>query len=225
MNRTLFGTEVGRTDRVTAVIIPMDGATRIPVRSGIDVQLWDPGKQEVRPVRLIKNLSGHSVLLNEETNQELTFRIVTQRSHYLGPVFTTFNPEVDGTARVVALERRPDASFDDIATLVRGLVVRSAGAGDAGTYPVEGVQASASVSDTARHQFAVRTDDRGAFALIVNIKRPAPDEAQTVPAQLLFEKDGQPSRILDVNLKHGQTHVFSRAIDLDDNAPIKFSHD
>lgn len=222
MNRTLLGTEVGRTDRVTAVIIPMDGATRIPVRSGIDVQLWDPGQQEIRPVRLIKNLSGHSVLLNEETNQELTFRIVTERSHYRGPVFTTFNPELDGTARVVALERRPDASFDDVATLVRGLVVRSAGAG---THPVEGVQASASVSDTARYQFAVRTDDRGAFALIVNIKRPAPDEAQTVLAQLRFEKDGQPSRTLDVNLKHGQTHVFSTAIDLDDNAPIKFSHD
>lgn len=228
MIRTLLGTEVGRTDRVTAVIIPMDGATRIPVRSGVEVQLWDPDRQEVRPVRLVKNLNGQSALLNEETNQELTFRIVTERSHYRGPVFKTFNPEVDGSTQVIALERRPDASFDDVATLVRGLVVRSANAGDPGTYAVEGIKVSASVSDAAGgagHQFAVRTDDHGAFALIVNIRRPAPDEAQTVPAQLRFEKDGLPSRTLDVNLQHGQTHVFATAIDLDDNAPIKFSHD
>ncbi|YCQ26351.1 hypothetical protein M1E07_09325 [Arthrobacter sp. Z4-13] len=219
---------MGRTDRVTAVIIPMDGATRIPVRSGIDVQLWDRDRQEIRPVRLIKNLNGQFALLNEETNQEVTFRIVTERSDYRGPVFQTFNPEVDGSVQVVALERRPNASFDDVATLVRGRVVGSTNAGGPGTHAVEGVKVAAFVSDAAGaagHQFAVTTDDRGAFALIVNIKRPAPDETQTVPAQLRFEKDGQPTRILDINLKHGLTHAFSRAIDLDDNDPIKFSHE
>jgi hypothetical protein len=224
---TLLGTEAGRTDRVTAVIVPMDGATRIPVRSGIDVQLWDPVRQEERPVRLIRNLNGQSALLNEQTNQELTFRIVTERSYYRGPVFKTFNPAADGTAQVVALERRPDAPFDDIATLVRGRVVRSADPGNPGTNPVEGVTISASVLDaagSAGHQFAVTSDDRGDFALIVNITRPGPDETQTVAAQLRFTKDGQPSRILDVTVQHGLTHVFSRAIDLDGNDPIRFTH-
>jgi hypothetical protein len=225
VNQTLLTVEAGRTDRVTAVIIPMDGATRMPVRSGVDVQLWDAARREVRPVRLIKNLNGQSALLNEETNQELTFRIVTEQSPYRGPVFASFNPEADGISHVVALERRPDASFDDIATLVRGLVVRSADSGDAGTHPVEGVTVSVSGTEVTGHQFAVTTDDRGAFALIVNIKRPGPDEAQTIPAHVRFKKQGQPSRIIDVTLKHGLTHVFFRPVDLDDDDPIKFSHE
>lgn len=217
--------EAGRTDIVTAVIIPMDGATRMPVGSGIDVQLWDPDRQEPRPVGLIRNLKGQLALLNEDANQNLTFRIVTERSTYRGPLFTTFNPALDGAAQVVALERRPDASFDDIATLVRGVVVRSSSAGPAGTTPVEGVKVSVSGSGVAGHQFPATTDHRGSFALIVNIRRPGPDETQTVPAQLRFEKVDLPLRILDVTLKHGLTHVFSVPVDLDGSGPVRFSHD
>lgn len=231
MKVTLLGTEVGRTDRVTAVVIPMDAATRIPVRSGLDVQLWDADRQEVRPVRLIKNLSGYFVLLNEERDEELTFRIDTEQSQYRGPVFTTFNPEADGTAQVVALERGPDAAFDDTATLVRGRVVRSPNMGDPGAFAmeaVEGVRVVASVSDgtgVALNQFGVTTDGRGDFALIVDIKRPAPDEPQTVPAQVRLERDGATTRVLDVILRHGFTHVFRKAIDLDGNDPVPFNHE
>lgn len=225
MKRPQFGVEAGTTDRVTAVIIPMDGATRIPVLSGVDVQLWDLARHEVRTGRLRRNLHGQTVLLNEDPNQDLTFRIITDRSQYRGPLFTTFNPQVDGPAHVVALERRPDASFDDVATLIRGVVVRSAGVGDAGMRPAEAVKVSVWASDAAGHQFPVRTDDRGAFALIANIRRPRPDEEQTVSARVRFEKDGAPSRSLDVALRHGLTHVFRRPVDLDENDPIPFSHE
>lgn len=225
MSRHLVGSEAGRNDRVTAVIIPMDGATRIPVRQGIEVQLWDQEQQLVRPIRLLRNLHGQTALLNEVADQELTFRIKTERSHYRGPLFTTFNPAVDGTAHVVALERRPDASFDDIATLVRGVVVRPDPAGVGRTVPVDGVRVSVFGAEVTGHQFPATTDERGSFALIVNIRRPGPDETPTVQARLRFEKESLPPRVLDVTLTHGRTHVFSTPVDLDANEAVRLSHE
>ncbi|WP_035929232.1 hypothetical protein [Kocuria rosea] len=225
MIRHLVGAESGRTDRVTAVIIPMDGATRIPVRRGIDVQLWDREQQQARPIRLIRNLDGQAALLNEEADQEFTFRIGTERSYYRGPLLTTFNPAVDGTAHVVALERRPDAPFDDVATLVRGVVVRPDPVDAGKTVPVDGSKVSVSGAEITGHQFPVTTDRRGSFALIVNIRRPGPDETPTVEARLRFEKDGAPSRTLDVTLTHGRTHVLSAPVDLEGNGPVRFTHE
>jgi hypothetical protein len=225
VSRHLVGTESGRTDRVTAVIIPMDGATRIPVRRGIDVQLWDREQQQARPIRLIRNLDGQTALLNEEADQEFTFRIGTERSYYRGPLLTTFNPAVDGTTHVVALERRPDASFDDIATLVRGAVVLPDPTGGTDAVPVDGAKVSVIGAEITGHQFPVTTDQRGSFALIVNIRRPGPDETSTVGARLRFEKDGAPTRVLDVTLTHGRTHVLSAPVDLEGNGPGRFTHE
>ena len=67
--------EQARIDVVTAVVIPMDGVTRLRVRGGVNAQLWDPVREEARPNRLVRNLSGHIVLLNEPRDQDLTFRI------------------------------------------------------------------------------------------------------------------------------------------------------
>jgi hypothetical protein len=222
MIRHLVGAESGRTDRVTAVIIPMDGATRIPVRRGIDVQLWDREQQQARPIRLVRNLDGQTALLNEEADQEFTFRIGTERSYYRGPLLTTFNPAVDGTTHVVALERRPDAPFDDVATLVRGVVVRPDPAGTGEAMPADDVKVTVFGAEVPGQQFPATTDNRGTFALIVNIRRPGPDEIPTVQARLRFEKEGLPSRILDVTLAHGRTHVFSAPVDLDGNSPVRF---
>lgn len=225
MSRHLVGSEAGRANRVTAVIIPMDGATRIPVRQGIDVQLWDPERQQVRPIRLIRNLDGQTALLNEDADQALTFRITTERSYYRGPLLTTFTPAVDGTHHVVALERRPDASFDDIATLVRGAVVRTDPSGMGTTVPVDGVKVSVFGAEVTGHQFPVTTDGRGSFALIVNIRRPGPDDTPTVKARLRFEKEGLPARIVDVPLTHGRAHVFSAPVALDGNGRVRFMHE
>jgi hypothetical protein len=218
--------EVGRIDRVTAVIIPMDGATRAPIRTGIEVQLWDADRDQALPTRLIRNLSGHWVLLNSGTDQELAFRILTDRSYYRGPVFTTFNPQREGRQdHVVALERRPDASFDDIATLVRGVVVHRDFPGTGEALLQEGVKVSASGTGVTGRQFPVTTDRRGTFALIANIRRPGPDETPTVQARLEFERQGLPSRTIDVALQHGVTHVFSSPVDLGESDHIKFRNE
>jgi hypothetical protein len=130
----------GRTDVVTAVLVPIDGVTRLPVRSGVDAQLWDPVGQAALPNRLVRNLSGQLVLVNEPADQELTFRLDPARAGYRGPLYVTFTPSDDGVSRVVTLERRPDSAFDETTTLVRGSVVRSAGtATTAEPAPVPGL--------------------------------------------------------------------------------------
>lgn len=226
MSRHLVGAESGRTDFVTAVIIPMDGATRTPIRTGIKVQLWDADRDQVSPTQLVRNLSGHWVLLNANTDQDLTFRIVPDGVRYRGPVLTTFNPKRQGRPdRIVALERRSDASFDDIATLLRGVVVQQDQSGTGEAVPQEGVRISASGAGLTRHQFPATSDDRGSFALIVNIRRPGPDETPTVQARLSFEKDGLGTRSLDVALRHGLTHVFSAPVDLDKTGTVRFRHE
>jgi hypothetical protein len=226
MSRHLVGAESGRTDLVTAVIIPMDGATRIPIRTGIKVQLWDADRDQASPTQLVRNLSGQWVLLNASKDQDFTFRIVPDGVPYRGPVFTTFNPKREGRPdRIVALERRADAAFDDVATLLRGIVVRRDQAGTGKAVPQEGVRISASGSDLTGHQFPATSDDRGSFALIVNIRRPAPDETPTVQTRLRFERDGLLTRALDVALTHGRTHVFSTPVDLDETGTVRFQHE
>jgi hypothetical protein len=226
VRRHLAGTETGRIDHVTAVIIPIDGATRMPVRQGVDVQLWDQQRHETSPVRLVRNLSGHWILLNASADQDLTFRIVTDRGRYRGPVLVTFNPTTQGRPdHVVALERRPEASFDDVATLVRGVVVRREPPVTGETVPQEGVRVSASGGGLRGHQFPATTDDRGSFSLIVNVRRPGPDDVPPGPVRLRFEKQGVPTRDVEVHIEHGTTHVFSAPVDLDETGPIRFSHE
>ncbi|MGY1701265.1 hypothetical protein [Geodermatophilus sp. SYSU D00766] len=205
----------------------MDGVSRRPVRSGLDIQLRDPVTGRVRPTRVVRNLSGAVAVLNEPIDQDLTFRIETGRTFYRGPVVLTVNPARDGASHVVALERRPDAPFDDVATLVRGLVVRS-GPDDADGHrpvePVEGVRITVAAPLQLR-LFPATTDERGAFALAVGLRPPGPDEVQTVPATLLFEEDGQPARTLDVALQHGRVHIFGAPVDLDGTDPVRFHHE
>ena len=203
--------EEGRTDVVTAVVTLMDGATRRPVRGAVDVQLWDVAAGKARPVAVVRNLSGQAVVLNAPPGEDLTFRISTERSIYRGPVLLTVNPAADGVRHVVALERRPDALFDDVATLVRGVVVRSpAGA----PVAVEGATVSAAAPGPGR-QFPATTDARGAFALVVELRAPAPDEPTEIDVVLTVAKDGLPTRTLAVQLQHGRHHVFTAPVDLD----------
>ncbi|RPF29003.1 hypothetical protein [Georgenia muralis] len=204
--------EEGRTDVVTAVVTLMDGATRRPVRGDVDVALWDVAAGQARPVAVVRNLSGQAVVLNAPPGEDLTFRFGTERSIYRGPVLLTVNPAADGVRHVVALERRPDAPFDDVATLVRGVVVRSPGGAP---VPVEGAAVSAAAPGPGR-QFPATTDERGAFALVVELRPPAPDEPAEIDVVLTVTKDGLPTRTLAVQLQHGRHHVFTAPIDLDD---------
>jgi hypothetical protein len=218
----------GRTDVVTAVLVPMDGVTRIPVRTGVDAQLWDRVEEIPRSERLIRNLSGQLVLLNHPADQQLTFRIDPTRAGYRGPLFITFTPAADGVSRIVALERRPDSEFDATLTLVRGSVVRSAGTGSpAEPAAVSGLRVTASPqAGAAGHQFPVTTDERGVFALVVGLKRlGATDEAPApVRTVLRFEKAGLPVRDISVDLDHGRTHVFAAPVDLDRDDRPPFTH-
>jgi hypothetical protein len=206
------------TVRPTAVVILIDGVTRLPVRGHLDAQLWDPVRQVARPNRLIRNQSGYIVLVNERANQDLTFRIEPAAAGYRGPLFVTFNPATDGVSRVVALEPRPDSVFDEAATLVRGSVVRSGGGGSPLLpQPVSGLTVTATpTAAEAAHQFPATTDERGVFALVVGLKPPTTDEEQTpVSTVLRFEKTGLPVREFAIDLARGRTYTFASAVDLD----------
>ena len=218
--------EEGRSDVVTAVVIPIDGVTRLPVRSGVHAVLWDPVRQTALPNRLVRNLSGQLVLLNEPADRELTFRIEPGRAGYRGPLFVTFSPAEDGVSRVVALERRPDSAFDGTATLVRVSVVRSAGS-PAEPARVPGLTVTASPrAEAAGHQFPATTDERGVFALVVGLKLLGGEEGRApVSAVLRFEKTGLPVREHEVDLLQGRTHVFAAAIDLDRDDRPPFTHE
>lgn len=206
--------EQGRIDVVTAVVTVMDGATRRPVRGDVDVQLWDATAGKAAPVAVVRNLSGQAVALDTPPAQDLTFRVGTERSIYRGPVLLTVNPARDGVHHVVALERRPDAPFDDVATLVRGTVVRHP-PGTPTPEPVEGATVSAATAGPGR-QFPATTGARGAFALVVELRPPAPDEPTEIDVVLTVGKDGLPTRTLPVQLRHGRHHVFTAPVDLDD---------
>jgi len=226
MSRPSIVFEQPRTDVVTAVVIPTDGITRRTART-VDVELWDPDQQVALPFRLVRNLSGHAVLLNQPADQELTFRILTRDTGYRGPVFITFNPAVDGISRVVALERCPDAGFDDVAILVRGWVVRSAGPAAGGPpVPISGVTVSAELTQGGPgHQFPATTNAHGTFALAVGRPANAGADAGPFPTTLHFVKDGLPGRDVDVELEAGRVHVFSEAIDLDAAGQPRFTHE
>lgn len=200
------------TDVVTAVIIPMDGFTRRVVTSGVDVELWDPQRDTALPQRLVRNLSGHHVLLNEPADQDLTFRMSPERAGYRLPGLVTVNPADEGIARVVPLERRPDANFGDVPTLVRGMVARSAAF-------VAGAKISARPPASTGHQFPATTDERGVFAVAVRL-----DEAGPVGTTLRVESPAGVARELIVNLERGRTHIFATPIDLDATTTPDFTH-
>jgi hypothetical protein len=222
MSGPLIVFEQARSDIVTAVVIPIDGITRRTV-PGVDVELWDPDHQVARPFRLVRNLSGHAVLLNQPADQDLTFRVLPGRAGYRGPVLVTFNPARDGVRRVVPLERRPDAGFGDVAILVRGWVVRSGGQANS-DVPVAGVMVSARPTDgPPGQQFPATTGDHGDFALAVGRPPSAGADAGPFPTTLHFAKDGLPERDLEVELEAGRVHVFSKPIDLDGTVQPPFT--
>jgi hypothetical protein len=212
----------GPTDVVTAVVIPMDGVSRLPVRRGVTVELWDPASQAPRPGRLIRNLSGHLVLVNEPADQDLTFRVDPAGAGYRGPVLVTFNPAQDGVSRVVALEPRPDRPLPGHATVVRGMVVRSGQPvtlpdGRTAPGPAPGVTVTVDLPpENSGHQFPATTDERGVFVLAVGLEPiVGPEGVERAEATIRFDPAGQPSRAIAVQLQHGRTHVFASPVDLD----------
>lgn len=210
MTRPPIVFDEGRIDEVTAAVIPIDGVTRVPVRGGVEVQLWDPVRGSAVPVRLVRNLSGALVLLNEPRGRELTFRIDASAAGYRGPLLVTAVPPANGPTRlVVPLERLPGSAFESGATLVRGSVVRSG-------VPVAGLTVSARpAADAAGHQFPATTDGRGVFALVVGLRLTGVTEPAPVVTTIRFEKADLPVREVDVGIDHGRTHVFADPIDLD----------
>lgn len=215
--RPTIALQEGRTDVVTAVVIPMDGMTRLPVRTGVQVQLWNPDSHEPFPSRMVRNLSGYFVLLNEPADRLLTFRVDPTGAGYRGPLFVAFNPVAAGVSRVVALERRPDARFDTNTTLVRGSIVRTAGPGSPSVpAPVDGVVVTADPPAPTAHQFPATSDERGVFALAVGPKTTVGDDTpELIATELRFAKPGLVTRVFEVELVPGQTHVFAEPIDLD----------
>jgi hypothetical protein len=205
MTPPVIGSEPSRTDTVTAVLIAMDGVTRRPVIGGVSAELTVPHRR-----RLVRNLRGQLVLLNERPDQELTFTVAPEAAGYRTPPPVTFNPARDGVVQVVALERDLAGSFEG--TVVRG-TVRQAG-------PVAGPVAGATVSATppaalAGRQFPATTDARGSFALVVGLRLSGVEEPAPIQVRLRFEGPEGANREFQVDLEPGRRHVFARPVELD----------
>lgn len=213
----------GPTDVVTAAIVPMDGVTRLPIRSGVIVELWDQVREVPIPKRIIRNLSGHLVLVNEPPDRELTFRIDARAAGYRGPTFDTFNPATQGVRRVVRLEPATDAVLPANATVLHGIVVRSSrprtqADGGREPSPVAGITVAAQPpAGLSGHQFPATTDDRGAFVLVVGL-RPilSIEPVEPVKTTIDFSTADRLLLTVDIELHHGRTHLATTAIDLDD---------
>jgi hypothetical protein len=223
--RFLVASQPPLTDTVTAALIPVDRFSRLPVRRGVVAKLWDVGRDQARPDRLVRNLSGHLVLLNRPRDAQYTFRVDAAAAGYRSPLDVTFNPSVDGMGFVVWLERLAEFGFESGTTLVRGMVVRTAGDGSPG-HPSPVADLTVSVVATQPGQpplFLTTTDTRGVFALAVRLEFDpgAPDEP--VSTTLRFEKAGVPVGALTRLLSHGRTHVFNEPIDLDRNNDPSFA--
>jgi hypothetical protein len=223
--RFLVASQPPLTDTVAAALIPVDRFSRLPVRRGVDAQLWDVGRDQARPDRLVRNLSGHLVLLNRPRDAQYTFRVDAASAGYRSPLDVTFNPSVDGIGFVVWLERSAEFGFESGTTLVRGMVVRTAGDGRPGDpSPVADLVVSVVATQLGQPPpFLTTTDARGVFALAVRLEVDpgAPDEP--VSTTLRFEKAGVPARALTHLLSHGRTHVFTEPIDLDGNNDPPFA--
>jgi hypothetical protein len=217
--RFLVASQPPLTDTVTAALIPVDRFSRLPVRRGVVATLWDVGRDQARPDRLVRNLSGHLVLLNQPRDVDYTFRVDAAAAGYRSPLDVTFNPSVEGIGLVVWLERSAGFGFESETTLVRGMVVRTAGDGRPGNpSPVADLTVSVVATQPGQPPpFLTTTDKRGVFALAVRLEFDPGAPGEPASTILRFEKAGVPVRALTRLLSHGQTHVFDEPIDLDGN--------
>lgn len=202
-----------RTDRVTAVLVPIDRTTRRPVTSGVSAWLWDRSADKRSPFRLIKNLSGSFVLLNQPVDATYDFRIDPSSAGYQEPVEVSFNPKADGLRRIVPLDRRTDYPFEDQSTLVRGMVVRGDGAS---RTAIPGATVSVLPGlELADDQVPSLTDKNGGFAVLAKLK-PEVNDAPPAPltVTLRFTPPSGSGRDIDVELKRFEANVFSKPIDL-----------
>jgi len=207
-----------RIDDVTLAVLPVDRATRVPVRSGVKAYLWDIVEKRELPPRLIHNHSGYFVLINQEPDADYTIRIEPEAAGYRGPVEIAVNPHRDGMRQIAPLERRPDRPFDEGTTLVRGDVIRFKVAGDPDTrVPVADVTVSVPAADPADPPpFWTTTDSRGVFALALQLPPPNAGEApRPVAVTLRFQEGAGPPLDVTRSLTDGRTHVFADPIDID----------
>lgn len=202
-----------RTDEVTAALVPADPYSRRVVTSGVSVSLWDGDRDRALPDRLVRNLSGHLVLLNRPLDTEYVFRIDPRPAGYQGPFDVHFRPGEAARRRVVWLQARPDKAFDPDTTLLRGVVIRD---GDS-TKPAAGAQLVAEPGQADPVSFQATADERGAFALAVRLEPVVlGDDLLPVTTKLtVMDPETGAGRELDVELDRSREHIFVEPLDLD----------
>ena len=212
-----------RTDEVTAVLVPADPYTRTVVTSGVSVSLWDQAGDRELPDRLVRNLSGHLVLLNRPLDIDYTFRVDPSDAGYRGPFDIGFRPSTDDRRKVLWLQARPDKAFDPDTTLIRGVVIRD---GDI-TKPAADVRLVAEPTGAEPVRFETTTDERGAFAVAVRLEPVMlGDEILPVTTKLtLTDPDAGTGRDVDVNLDRSRQHIFTEPLDLDGDNEPPFTHE
>jgi hypothetical protein len=190
-------------DRVAFAIAPIDAFTGRMVRHGLRVRIAD-----MPTIRPVLNQSGLFVFINIDDAPRLV-RLEAEAAGYFDaeiPVRPPADPADAGhrlhTARLLP---RPDRSFADGTTLVRGLVVRDADG-------LEGVLVTA--EETAQGGFALttRTDAKGAF--VVPLRLATDETVPGEPVEVTFTF-GTAGRAFDAEVLPGRAQSFAEPIDLE----------
>jgi hypothetical protein len=212
-----------KRDEVTAVLVPADRTSRLPVTSGVQATLWDDQNNRALPDRLVRNLSGALVLLNRPLGETYTFRVDPTVAGYGGPFLVAFQPDAGNRRRIVWLASRPDSPFEPGTTLVRGVVTRTPTMLSAEDLEVAAVPRRGDGEEPQDDDptFTGIADRRGGFAIAVRLEPPDDGDLDaSVETTITLNRGGDPHRQLVVQLDHGREHVFAEPLDLDgDNEP------
>ncbi|TCM35990.1 hypothetical protein [Kribbella sp. VKM Ac-2568] len=215
-----------KVDVVTAVLVPADRASRRAVTSGVTATLLDPTAERALPDRMVRSLSGALVLLNRPLGQAYTFRIDPTAAGYAGPFTLAFQPQAAARRRVVWLSSRPDSPIDAGATVVRGVITRSAADASASGLEVAAVpdRSDGGAPADGDPTFVGITDRSGSFAVALSLEPPDDgDLTAEVDTTITLNRGGTPQRDLVVPLRPGREHVFSEPLDLDGNNEPPFT--
>ncbi len=198
------------TSFVTTALVPVDRFSRRPLRAGVSALPWDIEKDRALPYRMIRSRSGYLVLLDQPFGQSYLFRVDASTAGYISPIDVSVTPSADNRKQLVLLDRAAGFSFEPEATLVRGTIA------NAETAPgIRPGLANAQVA-LAGERFQTTTDQRGSFALGVELPAPpAGEPAAPVDVELSVTHPDHETRLFSVTLEPRRTHIFTEPIEID----------
>lgn len=253
ITRKIIGFEIDPPeDIVIFAVAPIDAVTGRIVRFNITASVTVEGgtvplTSLQLPDKPIRNRSGLLVFVRQKNSPvypKYRIRVKAKAAGYFDPEPIDFIPPQPGDVFIpkvrlrvdFQLFPRPDSLFQDEATLVSGVVVR-------GAKSVEGARISAKVPATgigngnAFKTFETRSDERGAFVLVLRIPEFAGNEGNDgindlsgkgIAVEFKIETRGGndewqlDSEMKDLKVIESRRHVFKSSIDMEkhDDKPM-----